>query len=48
MKAKAQVQVRTASVTFGDWIQQIELLVKFRLSTFVRILLPGRIRYCGR
>jgi len=35
MKAKAQVQVRTASVTFGDWIQDIELLVKFRLSTFV-------------
>ncbi len=35
MRAKAQVQVRTASVTLGDWIQDIGLLVKFRLSTFV-------------
>lgn len=35
MKSKAQVQVRTASVTLRDWIQDFELLVKFRLSTFV-------------
>src|SRR6187401_3061304 len=35
MRAKEQAQVRTASVTFRDWIQDFELLVKFRLSTFV-------------
>ncbi|MBK9104849.1 MAG: protoheme IX farnesyltransferase [Saprospiraceae bacterium] len=35
MKSKAQVQVRTASITLRDWIQDFELLVKFRLSTFV-------------
>ncbi|HSF89341.1 MAG TPA: heme o synthase [Saprospiraceae bacterium] len=35
MKAKEQVQIRTASITLRDWIQDFELLVKFRLSTFV-------------
>ena len=35
MRNKEQVQVRTASVTLKDWIQDIELLVKFRLSSFV-------------
>jgi len=35
MRAKEQAQIRTASVTFRDWIQDFELLVKFRLSTFV-------------
>ena len=35
MRGKEQAQIRTASVTLGDWIQDIELLVKFRLSSFV-------------
>ena len=35
MKAKAQAQVRTASITLKDWVQDFGLLVKFRLSTFV-------------
>lgn len=35
MKARAQAQVRTASITLKDWIQDFGLLVKFRLSTFV-------------
>jgi protoheme IX farnesyltransferase len=35
MKEKGDVQIRTASITFGDWLQDVELLVKFRLSTFV-------------
>lgn len=35
MKTKAQVQVRTASLTLRDWVQDFSLLVKFRLSTFV-------------
>ncbi|MBP7238594.1 MAG: heme o synthase [Saprospiraceae bacterium] len=35
MKGKGDVQIRTASITFGDWLQDVELLVKFRLSTFV-------------
>ena len=35
MKEKGDVQVRTASITMRDWLQDVELLVKFRLSTFV-------------
>lgn len=35
MKNKEQIQVRATSVTLKDWIQDIELLVKFRLSSFV-------------
>jgi heme o synthase len=35
MKVKEQAQIRTASITIGDWIQDFELLVKFRLSSFV-------------
>src|SRR6187431_1325041 len=35
MKGKSDVQVRTASITLKDWLQDVELLVKFRLSTFV-------------
>jgi protoheme IX farnesyltransferase len=35
MRAKEQVQIRTASITLKDWIQDFELLVKFRLSSFV-------------
>lgn len=29
------MQIRTASITVRDWLQDLELLVKFRLSTFV-------------
>lgn len=35
MKGRSQTQVRTASVTLRDWVQDVELLVKFRLSSFV-------------
>ena len=35
MKGKDDVQIRTASITLKDWLQDVELLVKFRLSTFV-------------
>lgn len=35
MKVRAQAQVRTASVSIRDWVQDFELLVKFRLSSFV-------------
>ncbi len=35
MKVKEQIQIRTSSITLRDWIQDFELLVKFRLSTFV-------------
>lgn len=35
MKSKETVQVRTATITFRDWLQDLELLVKFRLSSFV-------------
>ena len=35
MKKKEEVQVRAISITFRDWLQDFELLVKFRLSTFV-------------
>lgn len=35
MKDRTQAQVRTASITLMDWVQDFALLVKFRLSTFV-------------
>ena len=35
MKGRSQTQVRAASVTLRDWVQDVELLVKFRLSSFV-------------
>ncbi|MFZ1679256.1 MAG: heme o synthase [Saprospiraceae bacterium] len=35
MKRKEEIQVRAISITFKDWLQDLELLVKFRLSTFV-------------
>ena len=41
---KKEVRVRTATITFGDWIQDLELLVKFRLSTFV--VFSSAVAYC--
>lgn len=41
---KKEARVRTASITFGDWIQDLELLVKFRLSTFV--VFSSALAYC--
>ncbi|MEO6131710.1 MAG: heme o synthase [Saprospiraceae bacterium] len=35
MKRGAEDGVRTISITFRDWLQDFELLVKFRLSSFV-------------
>jgi len=35
MKSGDNIQVRTTSVTLIDWLQDLELLVKFRLSAFV-------------
>lgn len=35
MKVREQAQVRTASISLRDWVQDFELLVKFRLSSFV-------------
>jgi len=35
MKGREEAQVRTATITLKDWLQDLELLVKFRLSTFV-------------
>src|SRR5258708_729965 len=44
MKGKEEAQVRTASITFKDWLQDFELLVKFRLSTFV--VFSSAMAYC--
>jgi len=44
MKGKEEAQVRTASITFKDWLQDLELLVKFRLSTFV--VFSSAMAYC--
>src|SRR5688500_661787 len=44
MKTKEAAPVRIASVTFSDWLQDIELLVKFRLSTFV--VFSSAVAYC--
>lgn len=44
MRTKEQIQVRAVSITFRDWLQDFELLVKFRLSTFV--VFSSAIAYC--
>ena len=44
MKTKEQIQVRAVSITFRDWVQDFELLVKFRLSTFV--VFSSAVAYC--
>ena len=44
MKIKEEVRVRTISLTFKDWVQDFELLVKFRLSTFV--VFSSAVSYC--
>ncbi|HUR31955.1 MAG TPA: protoheme IX farnesyltransferase [Saprospiraceae bacterium] len=41
---KEEARVRTVSITFGDWLQDFELLVKFRLSTFV--VFSSSVAYC--
>lgn len=41
---KEEVQVRAVSITFRDWLQDLELLVKFRLSTFV--VFSSAVAYC--
>lgn len=35
MNDRNTTQIRTATVSFRDWLQDLELLVKFRLSSFV-------------
>ena len=44
MKNKEAVRVRAVSITFKDWLQDLELLVKFRLSTFV--VFSSAVAYC--
>jgi len=44
MKVKEQVRVRAISITLKDWLQDLELLVKFRLSTFV--VFSSVVAYC--
>src|SRR5688572_31684619 len=44
MKNKETAQVRAVSLTFKDWLQDVELLVKFRLSTFV--VFSSAVAYC--
>lgn len=44
MKNKEEVRVRAVSLTFKDWLQDLELLVKFRLSTFV--VFSSAVAYC--
>ncbi len=44
MKTKEAAPVRVISVTFTDWLQDLELLVKFRLSTFV--VFSSGVAYC--
>lgn len=44
MKGREEVRVRAISITLKDWIQDIELLVKFRLSTFV--VFSSAVAYC--
>ena len=44
MKNKEVVRVRAVSLTFKDWLQDLELLVKFRLSTFV--VFSSAVAYC--
>ncbi len=44
MKVKEEVRVRAISITLKDWLQDLELLVKFRLSTFV--VFSSVVAYC--
>jgi len=44
MKGNREAQVRVATITFRDWLQDLELLVKFRLSTFV--VFSSAVAYC--
>ena len=44
MNRKEEARVRVVSITFRDWLQDLELLVKFRLSTFV--VFSSAIAYC--
>ncbi len=44
MKVREETQIRTASITLKDWLQDLELLVKFRLSTFV--VFSSLVAYC--
>ena len=44
MKVREEAQIRTASITLKDWLQDFELLVKFRLSTFV--VFSSLVAYC--
>lgn len=44
MKAKEQAPVRVATITMRDWLQDLELLVKFRLSSFV--VFSSVVAYC--
>jgi len=44
MKDRNDIQVRTASLTVRDWLQDFELLVKFRLSSFV--VFSSVVAYC--
>ena len=44
MKMKEAARVRTVSITFRDWLQDFELLVKFRLSSFV--VFSSAVAYC--
>jgi heme o synthase len=44
MKVREEAQIRTASITLRDWLQDVELLVKFRLSTFV--VFSSLVAYC--
>lgn len=44
MKTKEVTPVRVISITFRDWVQDLELLVKFRLSTFV--VFSSAVAYC--
>lgn len=44
MKVREEAQIRTTSITLKDWLQDFELLVKFRLSTFV--VFSSLVAYC--
>ena len=44
MKGRGEVNVRAISITFKDWMQDLELLVKFRLSSFV--VFSSAVAYC--
>lgn len=44
MKTKEITRVRAVSISFKDWLEDLELLVKFRLSTFV--VFSSAVAYC--